>query len=210
MTTLRLVVLARAVPRLAALLVLMTGLSWTFYHTAITIDLNVSPFAPSHTVPMPEMIAMITGILAATVLRPRLWEWERLGGPRVRLVAVTLAAVAMAAPLLPALIGLYSMPGDRTPTWLVSNTLTIGATVLLLSALIGPLLAGGVTLGCYLGLVLLDNLVVGARPFLPLATYPATHGKWLPPLILIPLALAVHAVTRGTSAWAHNLGRNEN
>lgn len=209
MTALRLVVLARRVPLLSVVVAAMTGLAWLFYRDAIEIDLDISPFAPTHTIPVPELIAVVTGILGAAVTRPRFWEWERLGGLRTRVVAVALAALVIAAPLLPALVGVHTLPDGVAWSWLVSNVLTMSATTLLLSAVLGPALGGGAGLAGYVGIALVDNLVAGARPLLPLAAHPAEHGKWLPPLILIPVALLVHAYTRGLSTWAHRLDHNE-
>ncbi|MDP9643532.1 hypothetical protein J2S53_003477 [Actinopolyspora lacussalsi] len=208
MTTLRLVLLARRVPMLLLLVVAVTGVSYAFYRTAINVDLGVNPFARPHKIPTPELIAVVTGVLASAILRPRCWEWERLGGIRVRLLAVVLAATAIALPVLPALVGKHTMPAGVDLWWILPNTLTMGGFTLLLSALLGPPLGGAVSIAGYFALALTDNLLTNVEPYLPLTMYPAQHGKWVPALCLVPTALAVHFVTRGLSSWAYRLERN--
>ncbi|WP_144311868.1 hypothetical protein [Actinopolyspora erythraea] len=208
MTTVRLVLLARRVPLLLVILVAVTGVSYTFYRTAINVDLGVNPFAQPHKIPTPELIALVTGVLASAVLRPRCWEWERLGGIRVRVLAVVLAAAAIALPVLPALVGEHTMPAEVELGWILPNTLTMGGFTLLLSALVGPPLGGAVSITGYFALALTDNLFADAEPYLPLAVYPAQHGKWIPALCLVSTSLVAHFVTRGLSSWAYRLERN--
>lgn len=206
MTAIRLVLATRRVVLLLGVVIVLSVLATVAAHGAIAIAL--SQVNPPHKIPDAELIALVTGILAAGVLRPRFWEWDRLGAPRTRVVAGTTTILGMAAPLIPVLAATTRLPD--TVAWhpMLSNVLTLDGAVFIVGALLGPALGGGIVIVAYFADAIIDNLARSAAQYLPLADFPDTNALWLPALALPLVAVAINTYNHGASTWAHRLTRN--
>lgn len=207
MTALRLIVTARAVPRALVVATMFTLCSGVFGRYAFDIDLSM--VNPPHTVPYAELFGLVTCVLAAALTRPRMWEWERIGGFRPRVVAAGTAVFGCLLPTLPVLASCIGLPADVAVSWLFANVLTLSGACLVLTALLGPALGSLAVLAGYAAIAVLDNTVAAAKPWLPLVAYPGPDGYWTTAVVCVLAAAVVHGLTGGSTAWARRLGRNE-
>lgn len=207
---LRLVVAYR-IGHLAVTIVAVSGAALLVSLRALEIDL--SQVNPKLKVPYIEIEVLIAAIVAAFLLRPRFWEWQKLGGLRTRLVAAGVAALGMAAAFAPVFVLLPKFPADVSSAWMLSNVITIAATVFALGALISPALAGGTAFVAYFTCAVVVNTVRGAGQFIPLgyftgmAVRPQAH--WLVTAFVVVTAVVLHFATHGSTAWAQRLSHNE-
>lgn len=203
----RLLPVAYRLPQVAAVTVGCSALSWAVGDSAITIDLSIRH--PPQKLPAVELFALVTAILAAALLRPRFWEWERLGGSRTKLVATGVATLGMLTPLAPVLTGVLRVP-DGTPwVWLLSNALILGAAMFALSALFSPALGGGALIAGYFSHAVIANLVGRDSDYLVLTGYPGPSGNWFLAITAALAAAAIYGGTHGSTSWAQRLTRNE-
>jgi hypothetical protein len=166
------------------------------------IDLDLSATFPPTKLVVVELCAVVTATVLAIVTRPRFWEWDRIArGVRPRAVAGTVALSAIVLSALCVLAAVPWLPADASWTWVSANALVLSATVLLLTPLLNPLLAGAVTVVLWFGGAVVTNLAPGV--WLPLADYRDQDGHWAVAAVLVVAAIAVHAGTCGMTAWAH-------
>jgi hypothetical protein len=119
-------------------------------------------------------------------------------------------AVLVLAGVLPALLAvLVQLPDWLPESWLVANVLTLAGATLILCVLAGPLPGGIVALVLYFANAVIDNLVDGARPYLPLTSYPGPAAHWVLGAVLDVLAVVLYAGAHGTTAWARRGDRNQ-
>jgi hypothetical protein len=185
----------------------MSGFSWLFGLTAITVDL--SALDPPTKVPGVEIVALATSMVLAALVQPRFWEWERLGGARTRLVAGAVAAVGIALPLVPVLVGVLRLPPDAAWAWLIPNALILGGTMFGLSALISAALAGGVVVLGYFAIVVAIAVDRSVSAYLPFAFYPGPDGNWPVAIVVVTAAVLSYGYTHGSTSWARRVNRNE-
>lgn len=180
--------------------VAMWGLAIVIGRRAIEIDLSAT-FPPTKLVVV-ELCAVVTATLLAILTRPRFWEWDRVArGARPRVLTGTVAALVIGLSALCVPVVVPWLPANAAWTWVLANALMLSATVLLLAPLLNPLLAGAVTVMLWFGSAIVTNLAPGL--WLPLADYRDQNGQWAIAATLIVAAVAVHAGTCGTTAWAH-------
>lgn len=166
------------------------------------IEIDLSAAFPSTKLVVVELCVVVTATVIAILTRPRFWEWDRIArGARPRAVAGSVAAavIVLSALCVPAVVPW--LPAGASWAWVLANALVLSATVLLLSALLDPLLAGAATVALWFGAAVATNLAPGV--WLPLASYHDQNGRWAIAVVLVVVAVAVHAGTCGTTTWAH-------
>lgn len=183
--------------------------------TAIVIDFAGRP-DQAQRVPYVEIVAVVTSIATAWLLRPRFWEWERLGGGRVRGHAAATALAGMLLPLLPASAGILRLPAEARPWLVLPSVLLFSALTFVAAALLGVIGGGLFSLAALMGGAVVLNLQPGAALLLPVS-YAGGQGHhapgmpywWLGAPLMVVAAMAVHAATTGATAWSRRLFRNE-
>ncbi|WP_166353377.1 hypothetical protein [Phytoactinopolyspora limicola] len=207
MRVLRRVMLARRVLLLGVLFVVGTGLGLLSAHGTIRIDLN--PLVESHVLPASALITVAVAACGATISRPRLYSWERIGARgRASTSAAAVAVVGILASLAPAIGPLIRWPDEMARGWLIADSLVLACAIYVLGALISPLLAGGVVAVAFLAHGVAYNVGVVPDVVDTLSGIRA-DVSWYVPVILLTLTVVVHASTRGATTFAHRLGRNE-
>jgi hypothetical protein len=187
----------------------------------IAIPIRLNALSAPHRIPVAETLSLVCAILLGYLTRPRLWQWERLGGRRVGIVTAVTALCVIAVSALPPLATLSTLPADFRWSWLAANALILAAVSQTAAALAGPLLGGGITMILYFTYAVIDNLAPQATPYLGLTpysnavlpTFPDQSGPpahWLLALALTLAALAVHGYTHGSTSWAQRRTNNEN
>ncbi|MGH3878999.1 MAG: hypothetical protein ACRDSK_18370 [Actinophytocola sp.] len=180
--------------------VAMWALAVAIGRRALEIDLSAT-FPPTKPAVV-ELCGVVTATLLAILTRPRFWEWDRIArGARPRAVAAAVAAsvIGLSALCVPAVVPW--LPAGASWTWVLANVLALGATVLLLTPLCNPLLAGAVTVVAWFAAAVTANLAPGV--WLPLADYGVQSGRWAVAGALVVTAVLVHAGTCGKTSWAH-------
>ncbi|GAA4911656.1 hypothetical protein ACFPM3_10310 [Streptomyces coeruleoprunus] len=183
--------------------------------TAVVVDIAGRP-EQIQRVPYVEIVAVATSIATAWLLRPRFWEWERLGGGHVRVHAAAVALVGLLLPLLPAAVAVLRLPPETRPWLVLPPVLLFSALTFAATALVGPVGGGLLSLLAVAGGAVVLNLQPGAARVLPVS-YAGGQGHrlpgmpywWLGPLLMTAAALAVHATTAGATTWSRRLLRNE-
>ncbi|MGW9556117.1 hypothetical protein ACWGSK_16585 [Nocardiopsis sp. NPDC055551] len=171
-------------------------------------------------IPIAELLCVCAATAGVRANRPRLWEWERLGGARTRVRAAAVAAlgVLLSTTLAPVLL---STTADAQNSWfLVTNVLLAVSAVYLLAPFLNAVPSGLLVLvGILLGAAAC-NMVPGLYRVSPYA-YVGSDGWRAPdllpgatvPALAVGLALAAvaaHAVTHGSTARARWRGAESN
>ena len=167
-------------------------------------------------IPIAELLCVCAATAGAWANRPRLWEWERLGGARTRIRAAVVAAlgVLLSTTAAPALLS--TTAGAQNPWALVTNVLLAVAAVYLLSPFLGAVPSGLLVLAGILLGAAACNMVPGLYRVSPYA-YVGSDGWRAPDLLpgatvlvlavgLTLAAVAAHAVTHGSTARARRRG----
>lgn len=167
-------------------------------------------------IPVAELLCVCAAAIGAWANRPRLWEWERLGGARTRVRAAAVAALGMlllggaALALLP-----HASEAENTRL-LVTNVLLGTCAVYLLAPFLGAVPSGLVVLaGIFLGAAAC-NMAPGLNRASPYA-YVGSDGWMAPDLLagatvpaltlgLAAAAVAAHALTHGSTARVQRRG----
>ena len=167
-------------------------------------------------VPIAELLCVCAATAGAWANRPRLWEWERLGGTRTRIREAVVAAlgVLLSATVAPALL---STTAEAEYPWLlVTNVLLAVSAVYLLSPFLSAVPSGlFVLVGILLGAAAC-NMVPGLYRVVPYA-YVGSDGWRAPdllsgatvPALAIGLAVAAvgaHALTHGSTPGVRRRG----
>lgn len=183
--------------------------------TAVVIDL-AGGSDRAQRIPYVEIVAVATSIATAWLLRPRFWEWERLGGGRVRGHAAVTALVGMLLPLLPAGMAILRLPVETRPWLVLPSVLLFSALTFTATALLGVIAGGLLSLGALLGGAVVLNLQPAAALLLPISyadgqghQEPSMHYWWFAAPLMVVMAMAVHAATVGATGWSRRLLRNE-
>ncbi|WP_017587848.1 hypothetical protein [Nocardiopsis ganjiahuensis] len=167
-------------------------------------------------IPVAELLCVCAASVGAWANRPRLWEWERLGGARTRVRAAAVAALGVLLPGAAASALLPSASEAENPWLLVTNILLAVSAVYLLAPFLGAVPSGLVVLaGIFLGAAAC-NMVPGLNRVSPYA-YVGSDG-WRAPdllagptlpalaLVLALAAVAAHAATHGSTARVQRHG----
>lgn len=203
--TIRVVPASRSFHVAVAVTAALSLLSVALGTRAVVIHLSAA--VPQNRLPFPELCAVVGAVATAAVLRPRLWEWDRVGSRRASLVSVLSALSGILLPLVILVLGSTRVPAGVPWAWQVSNYLVFAGIAFCLGPLLGPALAGGTTLVSYLGCAVVNHLVPGADEVLPATGYPGPATHWTAAGLAVLLALAVHGHTRGATRWSLRLTR---
>ncbi|MBB5958455.1 hypothetical protein FHS29_005063 [Saccharothrix tamanrassetensis] len=172
---------------------------------ARAVVIHLSAAVPQNRLPFPELCAVVGAVVTATVLRPRLWEWDRVATRRASLVSVACALSGMLLPVVIVLLGSTRLPPGVPWSWQVSNYLVFAGIAFCLGPVLGPALAGGTTLVLYLGCGVVNHLAPWAQDVLPVTGYPGPETHWTVASSVVLLALVVHGRTRGATRWSRRL-----
>lgn len=187
----------------------------------IAIPIRLNALSAPHRIPVAEILSLVCAILLGYLTRPRLWQWERLGGRRVGIVTAITALCVIAVSEGPLLAAISTLPADFRWSWLAANALILAAASQTAAALAGPLFGGGMTMLLYFGYAVIDNVAPAATPYLGLTPYsnavlpifpdqPGPPAHWPLALALTLAALVVHGYTHGSTSWAQHRNNNEN
>jgi hypothetical protein len=187
---------AIAVLGLAALSVFLGGRA---------IVIRLSSDHPDNRLPYAEICAIVTGVLGVVLLRPRMWEWDRVATRRTALVSACCALAGVLAPALVAATVALRLPEGVAWGWIVANAIVWSAFTFSIAPAVGPALAGGTTLVLYFVVGTLHNLAPAVVAPLPVTPFPGPDGHWLAGAVLAVVAAAIQARTRGATAWAQRM-----
>ncbi len=191
---------SRSAPRIAVTTVVMCAVAAVTGPRSLEIDLSAR--WPPTKLPVVELCTVLAATLLAILARPQFWESDRTAtGHRAQTVAATSAAVTIALPALCVPTVALRLPPGTAWGWVLANALLLSTLVQLITPLLGPLAAGGITLLLWLGGGLTMNLAPGI--WLPLGTYRNPHPPWALVVLLAAATIALHTRTRGQTAWAH-------
>jgi hypothetical protein len=199
----RIILTSRSIHLFLGLLTGLAALSFALGGNALVIELT--SIHPKNRLPYPELCAVLGGVLGAMVLRPRFWEWDRLGARRVAVLSGLCAAVGMSAPLLLVVIGASRLDAGVPWSWAAANALVFCALAFGLAPFIGVGPAGGATIVLYFAVGVLNHLVPAAHNVLPVVAYPGPSGRWWVAGTLALAAVGAHIYTRGATGWAHRV-----
>ncbi|WP_199430870.1 hypothetical protein [Qaidamihabitans albus] len=205
---LRLFLSARAALPISALWVLATLVSLLFARRAIPVD--YARFDEARDIPIIEFVPIVIACIVAGLLRPRMYEWERLAIRRVGLLCGMLTFTTTAIAVLPVLLATTRLP-DRVPWEFVpANVVTITAVAFALASLLGATTGAVLTLLVFLGACLVQNLApAAAQVIIPLGRIEAPDPHWLAAGTACLLSVVITAYTRGASAWSRSRIKNE-
>ncbi|GAA1459540.1 hypothetical protein NE857_02155 [Nocardiopsis exhalans] len=167
-------------------------------------------------IPVAELLCVCAAAVGAWANRPRLWEWERLGGARTRIRAAAVAALGMLL-LGGAALALLPHASEAENSWLLVTNVLLGAcAVYLLAPFLGAVPSGlGVLAGILLGAAAC-NTAPGLNRVSPYA-YAGSDGWRAPDLLagatvpvlvlgLAAAAVAAHALAHGSTARVQRRG----
>ncbi|MFE9244833.1 hypothetical protein [Nocardiopsis sp. NPDC006938] len=167
-------------------------------------------------VPVAELLCVCAATAGAWAHRPRLWEWERLGGARTRVRAASVAASGVLMPVAAALALLPSASGADNAWLLVTNVLLAVSAVYLMAPFLGAVPSGMAVLSGVLLGAAACNVVTGLNRVSPYA-YVGSDG-WVAPALcpgagvavlavgLAGAAVCAHAATHGSTARLRGRG----
>lgn len=170
---------------------------------------NFTLLRPQVRLPYSEICALVAAALAALVMRPRIWQWERTAGPRAAWVAAGAALVGCLAPVGVVALSFLALPPEYQAAWRLSNALVLASMVFLLSPLLGPALGGALVVLGYFARGIIINIWIDLS-FVPVSVFPESsversHPHWLWAAFLLVAAVALNARTCGLTSWAQRM-----
>jgi len=201
------ILLSRSIPLYVVCLVILTIGSYVLGRAAIRIDLSYE--YPENRLPYVELCALLGGIMSTILLRPRFWEWDHIGTWRASVVSTLCAFVGIALPSLVVIVGSLRLPPGTSWLWSLSNAGVICAIISLMSVVVGPSFAAGVGLLLWFGFGVVNNIAPWLSGYLPLSGFREQEPRWWLWTIMALLTLAVHAYTRGSTAWVQRMSQKE-
>lgn len=196
---LRSLLLSRRAGAYAVMIAALALLSLALGRTGVLINLEIR--RPDVRLPFSEICALLAGGSGAVLLRPRFWEWDRVGTSRAAAVAGGCAVVGILVPVLVVAVGAARLPDDFAVAWRLSNAVVLGAVTFLAAPFVGSAVAAALVVLLYFVHGLVNNLWLDLG-FVPITRFPETGTHWLAALVLTAAAAAVHYRTRGATAWA--------
>ncbi|GGP34671.1 hypothetical protein GCM10010185_01680 [Saccharothrix coeruleofusca] len=166
-----------------------------------TIAIALSTLNRANRLPYSELCAVVAASTGTWLLRPRFWQWDRVGTRRAAVVAATCAVVGTLAPQLIVVAGSVNLPPGTPWAWVACNALLYSALVFCLAPVVGPGPAAGATLLLYFAVAVVNNVWPTASRIIPVSPYPGPGTHWTAALVLTAAAAVVHARTRGATAW---------
>jgi hypothetical protein len=195
----RALLVSRRARAYAAVIAALALLSLVLGRTGVLINLEIR--RPDVRLPFSEICAVLAGACGAVLLRPRFWEWDRVGTSRAAVVASACAVVGILTPVLVVAVGATRLPDDFAVAWRLSNAVVLCAVTFLAAPFLGSAVASALVVLLYFVHGLVNNLWLDLG-FVPITRFPETGTHWLAALALTAGAAAVHYRTRGASAWA--------
>lgn len=176
--------------------------------TGVVIPIELSWERPRVLMADSVLLAIVLGTVGAQLLRPRMWEWDRIGTWRSSSVAAMTATVGILVPA--ALVLLTDMRWqakiERDASYLSSEIQWVAADGLFLIALVwtiapyaGSLVAGAASLAVYAAAGMVNHLAPAWHSVLPLAGNAYESPRWIPAVTLFVLAICIHGWTRGAT-----------
>src|SRR5699024_3676852 len=191
---------ARSAPAVSALWLRAIAISVPLVRRAIPVD--YAHFNPPRDIPVIEFVPIVTGCLVAGLLRPRMYEWERLAirPPSVLCGLLTLASIAFAT--VPVYLAALRLPARVPWQFIPANVAAVTALAFILTALLGAVTGGLSTLVLFLASCLAQNLIPGIAGHIPLGnlTHPEPH--WLATGLICLASALIIGITRGASAYS--------
>lgn len=197
---LKILLASRSAHLYLGMLLLLSALSYVFHRN--TVPFEFSSLHPGNRLPYPEVCGVVAGTLGVVLLRPRFWEWDRVGTRRPMVLSGGCALVGVTAPLIVVSVGSVALPDGVAWGFAAANALVYCALVFCLAPFVGGGLAGGVTMVLYFTVGALHNLAPMVAAPLPIAAYPGPEGHWLPAAVLTGVAIVLHIRTGGATAWS--------
>jgi hypothetical protein len=206
-TGIRLFALSRSPIKLLGVITLLSIMTWLTARAGITLDFEFPN--KLRQVPFLELVPVLGGCLIAALLRPRFYEWERLGERRSIVASTATVLIGIAVPVIPVLVGVLRLPREATWTYIPANVVLVTAIAFTLSALVGPAIGPPLAALAFVATCLLQNLEPALAGAIPLAKPPESEGPWIAAITATLIALAVHIHTAGASTLARRLNQNE-
>lgn len=165
---------------------------------------------PIRWTPFWELVPAVIAAISPAFLAPRLHDFERVAGNRVRLFAFLAAVGTLVGPALMPVLATLTLPQDARWLDIVFNVLLIGSIGLLTTAWLGRLMGPIVTCATYVSLVAFQHLSPELAAHIPFSgTVGNLRPHPIPVLVLAAAASGYWAKTLGRSALASRLERNE-
>lgn len=193
----RIIMVSRAVHWAMLVAFSIAALSMVIGTRTITMELA----GPPTKLLVSDLCAIVAATVAAILMRPRLWEWERVAATaRARVVAGSTAALGIALPVLCALAIGPEVHGRAPWVFTVTNALVLAAVVQLIAPLIGPFWAGTCVLAGWYVSGFVQHVSPAMSQILPISAAPAAEPSPGWTVVLVVAAVTVHARTLGTLA----------
>lgn len=203
----RIVLASRSVGVYVVALLTLSFVSWLLSDRAIAIDL--SPTRPRNRLPYPELCGVVAAVVSTAVLRPRFWEWDRVGTARASAVSGVTAIIGIGTPALVIIAGSVTLSSEVSWAWTVSNGMLFAAIAFGIAPFTGVGTAAGVTLMLYFAVAVVHNLEPAVGSVLPITPHPGPTTHWVPVLLTATAAVVAQVATRGSTAWARRLSAGD-
>jgi hypothetical protein len=168
----------------------------------ITVPINLVFPLPPRDLPLIELLAVVFGCTAVAMARPRMAEWEKLGAPRVSLLAaltpLTIAVMAVAV----AVVGSMWLPGSVQTGYLPANVLLFVAVGSLVCSVVGAVAGCVGTVLVFVSCCALQNSVPVVARVLPMGRPESGEPSCVWPLLALGVAMSIAAWNRGTTVLA--------
>lgn len=160
---------------------------------------------PSVTLVFPVVITIVLVSIGAFLLRPRMWELDRIGSSRAVLVVLTMGVASLAGPLALLAWSTRAIPHGDPVSWVITDGCFFGALVLVLSPFASPLGSGVCSTMLYVATGLGVYMSPRLQDLLPAGGDVMHRPHWLWATLVVVLSLAAQALTRGSSARVRRL-----
>lgn len=171
------------------------------------ISLNAS--RPIRFLPLLELVPVVVVVVWVLATGPRLGEWETLAGRRYRWHTLAATVSCLAVPQLVVLLSASALPPRDPWTWMAANVLAVSAVAVLLSALVGHLLATVTTIALYGLAVVTQNIAGPVIDWLPITSGWDPRPRWVAAMVLTVVALVVYRLRGATELIEARRQRNE-
>ena len=197
----RLFLAARAAFPISTVWIAVSVVSVVFARRAIPVDF--ARFHAPRDIPIIEFAPIVAGCIVAGLLRPRLYEWERVAIRPVGLLCGLLTVAMTALSTLPVLLGASRLPEQVPWEFVLANVVTVTALAFAMTALLGATTGGILTLSLYIAACIAQNLWPRLAQTFPLGRIEDPDPHWTAALVVCLVAAGCTAYTRGASTWSH-------
>ncbi len=197
--------------RFATSALVVTGAAVVLTRTFIGFvpEIGINASRPIRFLPLLELCPIVVAIVWVLATAPRLGEWESLAGRRYKWHTALAALVCIAAPQVVVVLSAPALP-DRDPwAWMAANVLAVSGLAVLLSALVGHILAAVATAAMYAIALVLQNSFGPVIGWLPITSGWDPHPRWPAALGIAAVALVVYRVRGASELLDARRQRNE-